>query len=531
MISPMLQGIKLLNASPVLLSYTLNLLSQNKNYFNNNNQNLKILLNDLSIIHSNGSLECNVDNLCTNSIKITPGSLYFAIKGSRFDGNKFIDEAIYRGAVAIITDQEISDKKVPVIQVEDCRVTLGTIAQRFYNYPDQSLNMIGITGTNGKTTVTYLVHHILNSASKKTGMIGTIKYALGNKSLPADHTTPEAIEIHKILSQIKSNNCTHAVMEVSSHGIDQARVNDINFNIAAFLNLTRDHIDYHKTFEEYFTVKSKLFTGETGHKPQNAVINIDDNYSDKLLDLIPNDVNLVTFGMTKAATIFGSDIKFSDNGVTFNVTWPDGNTTVMTSMLGKYNVSNILAALAICYTLGIDVSESVQYLKDFQGVPGRMEPVSAGQPYNVLVDYAHTDDALKNTLSMLREITAGKLIVIFGCGGNRDRKKRPLMTKAVQQYADLAWATSDNPRNESIASIFNDMKEGLTDSNRIIFEEDRRWAIKSAIDAAKSGDCILIAGKGHETYQEINSVVEPFDDRLIAHELIENKFSNNYEYV
>jgi UDP-N-acetylmuramoyl-L-alanyl-D-glutamate--2,6-diaminopimelate ligase len=347
-----------------------------------------------------------------------------------------------------------------------------------------------------------------------------VSYDLGARTVPSYRTTPESLELYGLLAQMRDAGCRQAVMEVSSHGLDQQRVLGMQFGVAVFMNLTRDHLDYHKTMESYFEVKSRLFTGGAGAAPKAAAINLDDPYGRRLAGTVPATLHLVTFGEAPDAMVRAEDIRLGFRGTAFRLVWPGGAMEVESPLIGRYNVSNLLAAFAACHALGRDLAVVAARLRSFPGVPGRMERIDEGQPYNVLVDYAHTDDALRNALGMLRAITPGRLFVVFGCGGNRDRTKRPLMTAAVQEFADFAWATADNPRSEALAQIFADMQTGVKDAGQIAFVEDRRRAISLALDAAREGDCLLIAGKGHETYQEFADTIVPFDDRQVVRELI-----------
>ena len=474
------------------------------------------------IIASKGDLDRPISGFAMDSRRVMAGNVFFALPGRRADGNSFIDEAISRGAVAIVGEKIPSGTaaRVTYIRVADARRTLAKVSQRFYNFPDKSLDLVGVTGTNGKTTVTSLIKHLLATSSQRVGLIGTVHYDLGARVVPSYRTTPESLELFGMLGQMRDAGCRQAVMEVSSHGIDQDRVLGMQFGVAVFTNLTRDHLDYHKTMEAYFQVKSRLFNGTAGLAPKAAAINIDDPYGRQLVAETPSSVKLVTFGEAPDAVVRAENVRLNFKGTSLRLVWPEGSVELESSMIGRYNVSNLLAAFAACYALGRDPSVIAVRLKSFAGVPGRMERVEEGQPYNVLVDYAHTDDALRNALGMLRAITPGRLFVVFGCGGNRDRSKRALMTAAVQEFADQAWATADNPRGEPLAQIFTDMRTGVTAPEKVIFTEDRRRAISLALDAAQEGDCLLIAGKGHETYQEFADTIVPFDDRQVVRELI-----------
>ncbi|MDI1334971.1 MAG: UDP-N-acetylmuramoyl-L-alanyl-D-glutamate--2,6-diaminopimelate ligase [Lacunisphaera sp.] len=469
-----------------------------------------------------GDLDRPISGLAMDSRRVMPGNLFFALPGRRTDGNSFIDEAIQRGAVAIVAEKIPSGTatRVTYLAVADARRALAQVAQRFFNFPDKALDLIGVTGTNGKTTVTSLIKHLLSTPVQRVGLIGTIHYDLGARVVPSYRTTPESLELFGLLAQMRDAGCRQAAMEVSSHGIDQQRVLGMNFGVAVFTNLTRDHLDYHKTMEAYFEVKARLFNGGAGAAPRAVAINLDDAYGRKLAAATPPHVKVVTFGESPAATVRAENVRLNFRNTQLRLVWPEGALELESPFIGSYNVSNLLAAFAACYALGRDPSVIALRLRSFAGVPGRMERIEEGQPYNVLVDYAHTDDALRNALGMLRAVTPGRLFVVFGCGGNRDRSKRALMTGAAQEVADFVWATADNPRAEALGQIFADMKGGVTAPDKITFVEDRRRALSLALDAAREGDCLLIAGKGHETYQEFADTIVPFDDRSVVRELI-----------
>jgi UDP-N-acetylmuramoyl-L-alanyl-D-glutamate--2,6-diaminopimelate ligase len=470
-----------------------------------------------------GPLDRPISGIVMDSRRVAPGNLFFALPGLRSDGARFIDEAIQRGAVAVVatTLPAIPYPKVTFIQVADARASLALVARRYFHAPDADMRVIGVTGTNGKTTVTHLLKHFLSErGTRRVGMLGTVSYDLGQRTVPSYKTTPESLDIYGMLAQMRTAGCAEAVMEVSSHGIDQKRVQGMEFSAAIFTNLTRDHLDYHKTFENYFAVKARLFDGQVGALPKVAVVNLDDPYGRRLIEAAPAGMQVVTFGEHAEAQVRAEAIELGFKGTAFRLVYPGGSLAVMSPLIGRYNVSNLLAAFATLHALGRNLGEAVAALADFRGPAGRMERIEAGQAFNVLVDYAHTDDALRNTLGMLRTITPGRLLVVFGCGGNRDRTKRPLMVGAVQEVADFAWATADNPRSEALSQIFTDMRAGVTAEAKITFVEDRRRAISLALDQARPGDSLLIAGKGHETFQEFADTVIPFDDRQVVRELI-----------
>jgi UDP-N-acetylmuramoyl-L-alanyl-D-glutamate--2,6-diaminopimelate ligase len=479
------------------------------------------LFADIELQSVRGSLDVAVNTIVIDSRRATPGCLFFALPGLRSDGNLFIDEAIARGAVAVVTTEprQLVPARVTFLQVAHPRAVLADVARRFFKAPDEALELIGITGTNGKSTVTHVLKHLL-SATERVGLIGTITYDLGLRSVPSYKTTPESVDLYGMLAQMREADCRAAVMEVSSHGIDQLRVRGMRFAAVAFTNLTRDHLDYHHTLDEYFSVKSRLFTGSTALVPRDAAVNIDDPRGVELLALLPAGVRGISYGATPGADLRATGVETRFDGTRFRLEWPGGSAAVETPMLGDFNVSNLLCAFAVAFGLGRDPARLVPRLASLPGIPGRLERIENDLGCNVLVDYAHTDDALHNVLATLRPITPGRLLVVFGCGGNRDRTKRPRMTGAVQQYADFAWATADNPRKEALEQIFADMKQGVTDAARITFVDDRRRAIGLALEEARPGDSVLIAGKGHEPFQEFGDTVVTFDDRQVARELI-----------
>ncbi|WPJ95286.1 UDP-N-acetylmuramoyl-L-alanyl-D-glutamate--2,6-diaminopimelate ligase [Coraliomargarita algicola] len=487
--------------------------------------NLKVsqLLGGSEIVRHQLREDSPVSCLITDSRRVVPGALFFAIGGLRTDGNLFVEEAVDRGAVAIITEENLGQHfPIDYIQVTDVRKALALVSRQFFGAPDAKLGITGITGTNGKTTVSMLTQHLIGGQDR-VGLLGTIRYDLGKRTLPSFRTTPESVDVYALLSQMVDNGCAEAVMEVSSHGVDQKRTYGVDIDVAVFLNLTQDHIDYHKSMESYYEVKKRLFTGETGSCPRAVVINVDCAYGRRLLEDIPKGVDVITFGIeAKTALIRAENVSLYAERTEFDLTWPGGQVHVSSPLLGRYNVSNLLAALAIARAKGHSIESVLDRVASFPGVPGRMERVDAGQDFNLLVDYAHTDDALIHACSMLREITPGRLIIIFGCGGDRDRTKRAPMLRAALDGADEVYVTSDNPRTESIEQIFADMR-AATGSEAAHYVSDRKHAISLALDCAKAGDCVLIAGKGHEAYQEFDGTVIPFDDRQIARELIRMK--------
>ncbi len=472
-----------------------------------------------------GNPDTNVKDLITDSRRVSPGSAFFAIPGLRKNGNDYVEEAIKRGAKTVILSDPETELPLGVtgVKAENPRLALAQFAKKYHGAPDQDLNLIGVTGTNGKTTVTTLTRHLLERPGRPVGLIGTVRYHLGDREMPSFKTTPEASDIFPLLKSMLAAGCSEAVMEVSSHGIHQSRVFGLDLEVAVFLNLSRDHLDYHDSMESYFCEKRKIFNGENGKLPKVAVINHDCPYGKRLIEELPPQVHVLTFGEDKQCDFRARNILLSASGAEFILDGPFGSTVVSSPLLGRYNVINLIASYAIVHALGMNVSKSIHKISSFDGVDGRMESVNKGQDYKVVVDYAHTPDALRNALNMLRECTNGKLHLVFGCGGDRDRGKRLEMTKVACAGADRVWATSDNPRTESQESIFKDMRKGLSKNSKVKFIDDRRRAISMALDAAGRNDCVLIAGKGHEGFQEVQYTAIPFDDRIVAGELLSAK--------
>lgn len=497
---------------------------------------------------------CRPHSLVSDSRRVIPDALFFAMDGLRSRGSNYAPDAVLRGAVAVVSRERLNlPADVAQAVVPNVAQAAALVAREFYApaVPDDNASahrpfpLVGVTGTNGKTSVTSLIRFLMmRQTDAPWGLIGTVRYELGRRSIPSYRTTPEALDLAGFFAEMRTANCAGAVMEVSSHAISQNRVYALPFSVVAFTNLTQDHMDYHGTMENYFAVKSRLFDGSQGSFPSAAVINTDDIWGRRLLAALPPQIRPVPFGIRKnffnkivadeaaaaldpdavpgtANGFFAENLALSAAGSTFTLRCPAGSFAVRTRLPGDYNASNVLCALAVVHALGANLADAVRNVADFEGVPGRMDRVRNNPfPFDVFVDYAHTDDALANALGMLKKITRGRLLVVFGCGGNRDRGKRPKMVRAVQKFADFAWATSDNPRKEPLEQIFADMQTGIVNPEKIIFEPDRRRAIGLAIDAAAPGDCVLIAGKGHETYQEFAEITLPFDDRTVAAELL-----------
>jgi len=466
-----------------------------------------------------------VNGLVTDSRRVTPNSAFFALPGLRTNGNNYLQEAIDRGANVIVseTDELELPSGVTGVKVNDSRLALAQFAKRYHGSPDSSIRVVGVTGTNGKTTVSTLVRHLMERPGRPVGLIGTVRYHLGDREVPSFKTTPESADLYALLRSMLVAGCSEAVMEVSSHGIHQSRVASLELEVAVFLNLTRDHLDYHQNMESYFREKRKIFNGDNGSLPKVAVINGDCPYGRRLMEELPPHVQVLSFGSGDHNSFRAKNLNLQSNGSEFIFEGPFGSMMVTSPLIGRYNVMNVLASFAILHALGHSVSDAVRKIGAFEGVDGRMESVERGQDYKVVVDYAHTPDALRNALGMLKECTEGKLHLVFGCGGDRDKGKRLEMTRVACAGADRVWATADNPRTESQINIFKDMRKGLAKGAKVSFVEDRRRAISLALDAAQDKDTVLIAGKGHETFQEVQYTAIPFDDRLVAGELLSAK--------
>ena len=486
---------------------------------------LKHLVERLPGASVEGTLERDVVGIAYDSRRVTPGMVFVAIPGSNTDGHEYIGNAIERGAAAIICTRDgFSVPKTTRIRVPNVREALAWASVAFYDNPSSKLQVIGVTGTNGKTTVSFMVKAILEAAGIKTGLMGTVQYEIGDRVIPAQRTTPEALEVQQMMAQMLRTGCKACVMEVSSHALEQQRVLGVEFDVGIYTNLTRDHLDFHGTMEQYYAAKEKLFLAlAQGTKKAAAVVNIDDAYGARLAGKHKVEIEL-TYGLQKAARLRATQIQMGNDGSRFVVEAPDRKFACRLPLIGRHNIYNALAAVGASLGLGVDVVRIQAALNAITPVPGRLEQVNAGQAYGVYVDYAHTDDALKNVLATLREITTGRLLVAFGCGGNRDAGKRARMGRIAAEMADYTVITSDNPRKESAETIAAQIEEGyrMARSEGYVVELDRRRAIEQIVARAEAGDSVLIAGKGHETYQEFENTVVPFDDRAHAREALEN---------
>ena len=449
----------------------------------------------------NDAPDVEVSGLAYSSRSVVPGTLFFCVPGFRADGHDFAPDAVARGAVALVCQRPLG-LGVPEVIVDDVRAAMGPAAARFFGDPTNELEVVGVTGTNGKTTTAFLVRHLLEAGGRQTGLLGTVKRVVGGVEEEVERTTPEAIDLQATFRAMLDGGDRACAMEVSSHALELGRVAGIRFACRIFTNLTQDHLDFHQTMEAYFAAKRRLF-----EDPGLSVVNVDDEYGRR----IAAEVHCVTFGVEREADYRAREVEFDLMGSRFRCETPDGDVELRSPLPGLFNVQNVLGAVAAARSLGVPTQTIAEALPAFGRVPGRFEPVDEGQDFGVLVDYAHTPEALENVLAAAREVTRGRLHVVFGAGGDRDRGKRPLMGEAARRLADRVLVTSDNPRSEEPESIVDAIMEGAGPGAER--ETDRRRAIALAIETAAPGDVVVIAGKGHEQGQEFeNGRKEPFDD-------------------
>ena len=463
-----------------------------------------------------------------DSRRVKPGSVFVAMHGETSDGNRFIDQAIQAGAVAVVTDSAAEKARdgAAWALVPHGRRALARLSANFYKKPAERISITGITGTNGKSTTAFLVESILSAARRKSALIGTIEYHVAGKVLPAPHTTPEALELNRLLNEALGQGATDAVIEVSSHALAQERVFGVPFDVAVFTNLTRDHLDYHRTIEEYFASKRVLFEGCGTEPPRVAVTNIDDEYGVKLADFSRKRSSQVLKYGWQQGDFHAERIDIAPRGTRFDMVTPKEKVVVFSPLIGRVNVYNILAASAAAHARGCGMEAIAEGVGNLAFVPGRFQRVDCGQPFTVVVDYAHTDDALRNLTALAREFVSrggskGRVLTVFGCGGDRDRMKRPLMGEAAGRASDFVVLTSDNPRSEDPVSIINDALVGLQKSGaKYSVEPDRRKAVTLAIGETRPGDIVLLAGKGHEKVQVTREGSRPFDDVDVARDAL-----------
>jgi UDP-N-acetylmuramoyl-L-alanyl-D-glutamate--2,6-diaminopimelate ligase len=490
---------------------------------------IKRLLRNISVQAIKGCKDVEITGLTSNSKLVAPGNLFIAKKGLTVNGAHFIPDAIAAGASAILTD--LYDPFFPEItQIihPDVTTVEALIAKEFYGHPSDALLLVGITGTNGKTTTSYLIRHLMERHKQRFGLIGSIEWIAGEHSFPSGKTTPDILQNYKLFHAMTEANCRGCVMEVSSHALDQGRVQAIEFDIAVFTNLTQDHLDYHNTMEEYAKAKATLFASlKKGQKkfPKTAVVNADSPYCAQMVEGCT--AHLIRYGIDQLCDLMASAIRLTPAGIEFDVTYLGLRQHFNSPLIGRFNIYNLLAATGVGLAHGFALDQIAAVLRDFPQVPGRLERVPNDQGLNIFVDYAHTDDALCNVLTALQELRQGRLITVFGCGGNRDAAKRPKMGATVEALSDLAIVTSDNPRNEDPQEIIRHILTGLKSPGQALVIVDREQAIHRAVQMAQQEDIILIAGKGHENYQIFSQQTIDFDDRAVAKAACHSQLQTN----
>ena len=481
----------------------------------------------VAIVEQRGALDRSVTSVTDDSRAVASGSLFVAVKGERADGHRFVAQAVQAGAAAIVAQESVEMGLLPFVKVVDSRKALGLIGSRFYGDPSSQLSMIGVTGTNGKTTTTYLCKALLEGIGRHVGLIGTVAYQIGAETIPASHTTPGALELQGLLQRMTQAGLNSVVMEVSSHALAMDRTAGCEFDAAIFTNLTQDHLDYHRTMEEYFQAKLRLFTGlgkgkKTG---QRAIVNMDDSRGAEIRAACR--VPVWGFAVKSQADLKAERIHLSMDGSRFSAATPAGTFTVESRLVGEHNVYNLLGAIGVALHTGATCDQVREAVASVINVPGRFERVSAGQDFTVVVDYAHTEDALVRLLTAAQVLRTQRIITLFGCGGDRDRSKRPKMGRAAVEYSDVVVLTSDNPRTEDPMAILREVevgvREALQSRSHVEYHlvPDRREAIGMAVRLARAGDIVLIAGKGHEDYQIVGTKKVYFDDREVAREAIQ----------
>jgi len=487
-------------------------------------------------IEATGDGESEISGIIYDSRNAFKNCLFAALHGSKEEGKKYINDAVSKGAAAVLTDDKTNAENNPLLGnttwlfCNNVSETMGKVSSRFFKDPSASMKIFAVTGTNGKTTITYLLENIFRDMHIKLGVIGTISYRYGSIDIPALNTTPQSADIHKMLRKMKDLGADGAAMEVSSHGLVQNRISGCNIDAAIFTNLTRDHLDYHKTMEEYKKAKFLLFEKylkESGKKNKFSIINSDDRYGNELIKIVEGDI--ITYGIDSDADIRATDISMSRDRTEFSIVTAGKKIRIKTKLVGKYNIYNIIAAVGCAVSQNADISKIVESIEKFRPAPGRFETINAGQPFMAVVDYAHTPDALENVLSALKSISHEKIITVFGCGGDRDRLKRPLMGEISCRLSDYTVITSDNPRSENPERIILDVEVGFQRMKCSNYEVviDRAPAIEKAIDLCGKNDILLVAGKGHEDYLIIGDKKIHFSDREVITDLLARKYRQN----
>ena len=481
---------------------------------------LKDIISTLDVQQVQGNQNVSIQDITADSRAVKPNSLFIALDGATVDGHNYIDKAVAAGAVAVIVSKPVTvPDDVCVITVADTRQAMMVCVPYFFDYPANRMRMVGVTGTNGKTTTTHMIRHILKAQGHKVGVIGTVHIMIGDTSYPIHNTTPDVVDLQHILHQMVQENVEYCVMEVSSHALALGRVSGVEFDTAVFTNLTQDHLDFHKTFENYLAAKCKLFEQVSAPNQvkdnKGAVINIDDSYGHRVME--KTTAPTITYSTLGKGTLNASDVHMSTKNSQYTVNYKGESYPVSMNTTGLFNVYNTLAAIGACLQEGISMEAIDTALKTFSSVPGRFELIEEGQDFAVVVDYAHTPDGLQNILETAKAIKENRIIIVFGCGGDRDATKRPIMGRIAAEYGDKIYVTSDNPRTEDPVQIVKDVevgvKEALRDGTSYEVIVDRREAINHAIHDAKTGDIVIIAGKGHENYQILKNETIHFDDR------------------
>lgn len=485
------------------------------------------LIAGIEAVGASGASDDAITAVEYDSRRVHPGAVFVAMKGASTDGNRFVQKAISAGALGIVTDSGptfdhlvVYNPEIPVLEVEHGRRALATLSANLFGHPEERLATTGITGTNGKTTTAFLTESLLNMAGRTTVLVGTIEYHVAGEVRKSIHTTPESRDLFELMAEGVQRGATELVTEVSSHALDQGRAAGVNFDVAVFTNLTRDHLDYHQTMEKYYTAKRLLFDGTVYPAPRVAVINVHDERAKQLAAAARRAGAEVRMYGINAGEWCAARYTLTPGGARIRLETPVGATEVTSHLAGEVNVLNLLAAATAAHARGLSFEQLVKFIPQLRPVPGRFQPVDAGQPFTVIVDYAHTDDALRNLTKLARQMVkerGGRVITVFGCGGDRDRTKRPKMGQASGEGSDFAVATSDNPRSEDPLAILAEIEPGLKAANaRYTIEPDRAAAIRIALEDAKDGDVVLIAGKGHEKEQILADGTIPFDDAEIA---------------
>lgn len=482
---------------------------------------LSQLIKEIDTVVVTGKASIQIMGIAYDSRQVRPGFLFVAVPGHHIDGSEFVADAVKNGATAVVSEEPLAlGIGITHVKVPDARRALALVSQAFYGHPARQMETFGVTGTNGKTTTAFMVRNILKVASRKPGLLGTVRYEIGDHWIPAARTTPESADIHSMIGRMKEIGCESLVLEVSSHALMQSRVLGIEFDVGIFTNLTPEHLDYHEDMESYFEAKRLLFRIlEKQRKHATAVINHDCEWGRRLAREI-RGADILTYGFHEEADVRAIEVGLSEEGSIFNVTSPWGDHTLSIKQVGHYNVQNALAAFTACCGRGVSPQDAVTGLSLLESVPGRLDRVINPKGLHVLIDYAHTGDALANVLQALRQITKGRLIVAFGCGGNRDTLKRREMGEVAARLADYSIVTTDNPRKEDPGAIIAQIVEGFESSDQFEIQEDREAAIARGLELIGPEDIFLVAGKGHENYQEFANTVIPFSDREVVERML-----------